>query len=161
MRMGTVPFLAVVLGALTLFFPSPSSGEMVLAVPDFQAVGCPQHLGGAVAEQIRGKLTGRGPWTVLESSQMTRIAAEHRLSMSGLVDDKKAVAVGKVLGAQYLVLGTVNAVGSVFTLTARFVDIATGVVHSGFQTVSHEGEEGLLKAAEVLTDDISLELGGS
>ncbi|HRX26497.1 MAG TPA: hypothetical protein P5219_06780, partial [Aminivibrio sp.] len=101
--MGRVPaavlLLPVFLGIL--LFPCPSAGEMVLAVPDFQAVGCMPYLGSGVAEQVRAKLTGRGPWTLLESSQMAKIASEHRLSMSGLMDEKKAISVGKVLGAQY------------------------------------------------------------
>ncbi len=106
------------------------------------------------------KLTDRGPWTLLESSQMAKIASEHRLSMSGLMDEKKAAAVGKVLGAQYLVVGSVSLTGSVFTLTARLVDVSTGVVHAGFQTVTHAGEEGLPPAAAILADDIAAELGG-
>jgi len=153
-----IPVLLVC--ASLVFTPSPAASEMVLAVPDFQAVGCMPYLGPAVTEQVRGKLTNRGPWTILESSQMNRIASEHRLSMSGLMDGKKAVSVGKVLGAQYLILGSVNLTGSVFTLTARLVDVETATVYSGFQTVTHEGEEGLISAAEILADDIAMELGG-
>ncbi len=160
--MGRVPaavlLLPVFLGIL--LFPCPSAGEMVLAVPDFQAVGCMPYLSSGVAEQVRAKLTGRGPWTLLESSQMAKIASEHRLSMSGLMDEKKAISVGKVLGAQYLLVGSVSLTGSVFTLTARLVDVSTGVVHAGFQTVTHEGEEGLPAAAGFLAEDIAAELGG-
>ena len=160
--MGRVPaavlLLPVFLGIL--LFPCPSAGEMVLAVPDFQAVGCMPYLSSGVAEQVRAKLTGRGPWTLLESSQMAKIASEHRLSMSGLMDEKKAISVGKVLGAQYLIVGSVSLTGSVFTLTARLVDVSTGVVHAGFQTVTHEGEESLPAAAGFLAEDIAAELGG-
>ena len=140
--------------------PSRAAAEMVLAVPDFQAVGCMHYLGSAVAEQVRGKLTNRGSWTILESAQMAKIASEHRLSMSGLVDEKKAISVGKILGAQYLILGSVNLTGSVFTLAARLVDVETATVYSGFQTVTHEGEEGLPAAAGFLAEDIAAELGG-
>ena len=159
-RKGGALILLLLVCAALLFTPSRAAAEMVLAVPDFQAVGCMPYLGPAVAEQVRGKLTNRGPWTLLESSQMNRIASEHRLSMSGLMDGKKAVAAGKVLGAQYLVLGSVNLTGSVFTLAARLVDVETGTVYSGFQTVTHEGEEGLISAAGILADDIAMELGG-
>jgi len=152
--------LFILLGVFALLAPLPSSGEMLIAVPDFQATGCMPYLGAAVAERVRGNLTDRGPWTLLEFSQMNRIASEHKLSMSGLVDEKKAITVGKVLGAQYLIVGAVNATGSVFTLTARLVDVETGVVHSGFQAVTHQGEEGLIEAAGFLAEDIAMELGG-
>lgn len=153
-----IPVLLVC--AALVLTPSQAAAEMVLAVPDFQAVGCMPYLGPAVAEQVRGKLTNRGPWTILESAQMAKIASEHRLSMSGLMDGKKAVAAGKVLGAQYIIVGSVNLTGSVFTLAARLVDVETGTVYSGFQTVTHEGEEGLPAAAGFLAEDIAAELGG-
>ena len=159
-RKGGALTLVIMVCAALVLTPSQAAAEMVLAVPHFQAVGCMPYLGPAVAEQVRGKLTDRGPWTLLESSQMNRIASEHRLSMSGLMDEKKAVSVGKILGARYLILGSVNLTGSVFTLAARLVDVETGTVYSGFQTVTHEGEEGLISAAGILADDIAMELGG-
>lgn len=152
--------LLLLLGTSILAAPLPSTAEMLIAIPDFQAVGCMPYLGGAVGERVRGALVNRGPWTVLEASQMNEIASEHKLSLSGLVDEKKAIKVGKVLGAQYLIVGSVNATGSVFTLTARLVDVRTGVVHSGFQAVTHQGEEGLIEASSFLAEDIALELGG-
>ena len=152
--------ILLILGASILAAPLPSTAEMLIAIPDFQAVGCMPYLGGAVGERVRGALVNRGPWTVLEASQMNKIASEHRLSLSGLVDEKKAIKVGKVLGAQYLIVGSVNATGSVFTLTARLVDVVTGVVHSGFQSVTHQGEEGLIEASGFLAEDIAMELGG-
>lgn len=156
----TCLLILLILGVRILAGPLPSSAEMLIAIPDFQTVGCMPYLGGAIGERVRGALVDRGPWTVLEVSQMKKIASEHRLSMSGLVDEKKAIKVGKVLGAQYLIVGSVNATGSVFTLTARLVDVVTGVVHSGFQAVTHQGEEGLIEASGFLAEDIAMELGG-
>ncbi len=154
----------VLSGLLSIFFllmiSLPARAEMIIAVPDFKATGCMPWLGGAVAEQVRTRLTGRGPWTLLEGAQIASVGKEHRLAMSGLVDDSKAISAGKLLGAQYLIVGTVNATGSVFTLDARLVDVATAVVYSGFQAACYEGEEGLPEAAANLANDIAMELGG-
>ena len=154
----------VLSGLLGVFFllmiSLPARAEMIIAVPDFKVAGCMPWLGSAVAEQVRTRLTGRGPWTLLEAPQIAQIGKEHRLALSGLADDKKAVSAGKLLGAQYLIVGTVNSTGSVFTLDARLVDVATAVVYSGFQALCCEGEEGLPEAAANLADDIAMELGG-
>ena len=154
----------VLSGLLGVFFllmiSLPARAEMIIAVPDFKVAGCMPWLGSAVAEQVRTRLTGRGPWTLLEAAQIAQIGKEHRLALSGLADDKKAVSAGKLLGAQYLIVGTVNSTGSVFTLDARLVDVATAVVYSGFQALCCEGEEGLPEAAANLADDIAMELGG-
>ena len=159
-RKKSTPLLAL-LGIFFLFaFSLPARAEMIIAVPDFKVSGCMPWLGGAVAEQVRTRLTGRGPWTLLEAAQIASVGKEHRLALSGLADDKKAVSAGKLLGAQYLIVGTVNSTGSGFTLDARLVDVATAVVYSGFQAACYEGEEGLPEAAANLADDIAMELGG-
>jgi len=58
-RKGGALILLLLVCAALLFTPSRAAAEMVLAVPDFQAVGCMPYLGPAVAEQVRGKLTNR------------------------------------------------------------------------------------------------------
>ncbi|MEA4881230.1 MAG: hypothetical protein VB045_07120, partial [Synergistaceae bacterium] len=81
-------------GLLGIFFllmiSFPAQAEMIIAVPDFKASGCMPWLGGAVAEQVRTRLSGRGDWTLLEAAQIAKVGKEQRLSLSGLVDDKKA-----------------------------------------------------------------------
>ena len=65
---------------------------------------------------------------------MNKIASEYRLSMSGLVDEKKAIKVGKVLRAQYLILGEeglIEASGFLAEDIAPSVDYRDGTVWSG------------------------------
>ena len=140
---------------------APARAEMTLAVTDFRAVGCPFFLGGAVAEQLRGRLSEEPHWTVVESSQIAAVAAEQRLNLSGLVDDATAVKVGRHLGARYVLVGSVNAAGGLYTLSARLVDVESATALMGFETTSAGGQETLFEASRLLTDQIVLELTGS
>lgn len=144
-----------------LFMGGAARAEMTLAVADFRSAGCPFFLGGAVAEQVRGKLSEQEGWVVVEKAQVAAVAAEHRLNLSGLVDDKTAVSVGKYLGARYVIVGSVNGMGGMYTLSARLVDAETGIGLCGFETTTQDGEEGVFTASRILGEQIVLELGGS
>jgi len=89
------------------------------------------------------------------------VAAEQRLNLSGLVDDDTAVKVGNYVGARYVIVGSVNGMGDTYTLSARLVDVETGIGLIGFETSTGEGEEGVLDASRVLAEQIVIELGGS
>jgi TolB-like protein len=97
---------------------------------------------------------------VVEKGQVTAVAAEQRLNLSGLVDDETAVNVGKFVGARYVIVGSVNGMGDFYTLSARLVDVETGVGLTGFETTTGEGEAGVLEASKVLAEQIVVELGG-
>ena len=147
--------------ALLALTAGPALAEMTLAVTDFRTVGCPFFLGGAVAEQLRGRLSEESGWIVVEKAQVAAVAAEQRLNLSGLVDDETAVKVGRCLGARYVIVGSVNAVGGLYTLSARLVDVEIGVALLGFETASDNGEEGVFEASRVLAEQIVQELSGS
>lgn len=156
--------IALLLLSLLLGFsltPSQARAEMTLAVTDFRAVGCPFYLGGAVAEQLRGRLSEEPSWIVVEKAQISAVAAEQRLNLSGLVDDETAVKVGRHLGARYVLVGAVNATGGLYTLSARLVDVESAVALMGFETTSNDGQEGLFEASRTLAEQIVLELTGS
>lgn len=162
-RTGILKGAAVLLLGLfpVLFGAGMCRAEMTLAVADFRAIGCPFFLGGAVAEQIRGRLSEQPEWIVVEKAQVAAVAAEQRLNLSGLVDDDTAVKAGRYLGARYVIVGSVNCMGYTYTLSARLVDVETAVGLCGFETTTQNGEEGVFEASRILGDQIVQELGGA
>ena len=53
-------------------------------------------------------LTNSNSLTILERERFDDIAREHRLNLSGLIDPKLAVRVGKLAGCQYILTGAVT-----------------------------------------------------
>ena len=98
---------------------------------------------------------------MLERTQLAAVAAEHRLALSGLVDERTAVKLGKLVGARYMLLGSVNGLGSVIAISARLVDVETAVALSAFNVSSNDGENGLFAASQTLGENIVMELFGS
>jgi len=97
-----------------------------LAVMDFETVGSEEHLGKAVAEIIRTELSNTGQFTVLERSQLDRAVSEQKLQKSGLINDRSAVELGKLLGANFIIIGSVVKIGTAYTINARMMNIKTG-----------------------------------
>jgi curli biogenesis system outer membrane secretion channel CsgG len=66
------------------------------------------RLGPSIEDWLVEKLVQSGQFRVVERKELESILAEQELSLSGAVDDKTAVQVGKVLGCQLVVMGAVT-----------------------------------------------------
>ncbi|MCK9196712.1 MAG: CsgG/HfaB family protein [Syntrophales bacterium] len=97
-----------------------------VAIMDFESVGSEEHLGKAVAEIIRTELINAGQFRVLERSQLYRALSEQKLQNSGIIDNKSVVEMGKLLGANFIIIGSVVKMGTAYTINSRMIDIKTG-----------------------------------
>ena len=103
--------------------------------------------GGAAAAQdvLVTELVKSGKFRVVEREQLEALMQEKNLSLSGDVDPKTAVRVGKLLGVNYILTGSVTEYGNtdvsgggggvfagkrkfVAALNARLIDTSTGEV---------------------------------
>ncbi|WP_352425818.1 CsgG/HfaB family protein [Aminomonas paucivorans] len=79
-----------------------------VAVLDFQdnsGSGAPAK---AITDMMTTELFNTGMFTVVERSRMDALATEQRLAGQGLADSTTAVQMGKVLGVDYLLTGSVT-----------------------------------------------------
>ncbi len=65
---------------------------------------------------------------IVERARLKDIGAELRLAAAGAVDARSAAAIGKLLGASHLVVGSFTLVGARLRIDARLVRVATGAV---------------------------------
>ncbi len=68
-------------------------------------------------------------YTVVERTRLQEILDELELGHSGVVDADTAAKVGKLLGAEWLVLGGYFQFGPTFRVDAQLVKVETGVIH--------------------------------
>jgi len=124
---------SVVIGSLILFISlfflftyAYSAGKQTIAVLDFESVGAEEHLGKAVAEIMRTELIGSNNFRVVERAQINKALSEQQLQMSGVIDDKSAVEIGKLIGADSIIVGSVVKIGTSYTINSRMIDVRTG-----------------------------------
>lgn len=138
----------------------PAWAGLTMAIYDFTANGVPAYLGPAVSEVIRTEMasTPGVDLVVVDRNHLRKAAQEQRIGMSGLVDPATAARVGRLVGARYVVVGSVNSLGGEISIESRIVDVETGVVLESFSSVSDNGEEGLPSAAGAVAGDIKVVL---
>jgi len=114
-----------------LFNDAYSAVKQTIAVLDFESIGSEEHLGKAVSEIIRTELIDTNKYRVVERAQINKTLSEQKFQKSGLIDDKSAVELGKLLGADLIVIGSVVKIGTSYTINSRMIDTKTGEAKMG------------------------------
>ena len=98
----------------------------------------------ALTDQINVLLSAISKVTIVNRDQIRRVAQEHEIALSGLVDTANAVKLGKFLSAQYIVVGRASRIGQTYYLVLKIVDVETteqttvsakAAMESGFATL--------------------------
>ncbi len=98
-----------------------------IAVMDLRPMGVESYLGEAAAELLRTRLINDGRFIVVERALLQKIAHEQKLQMSGLVSTKTAVKIGRLVGANYIIVGSIMKLGSKFILSVRLINVQTAI----------------------------------
>ena len=97
-----------------------------VAVIDFESIGDDPNIGRGVTEIVRTELIKTGKYEVVERALLNKVLEEQRFQVSDLVDPSKAVELGKILGADLILTGSVVKIGTSYTINGRFIDVKTG-----------------------------------
>jgi TolB-like protein len=109
----------------------------VVDFPDLQGVTC--DLGRYVASRLTTQLSQSQKLFVIERQQLGRILSELKFSMSDLVDPKKAKQLGKMAGAEALIIGSIADMGNQIDVDVRIVEIETNrTLHGTTATISKD-----------------------
>ena len=110
-----------------------------VAVLDFDARGISQSEAATLTDRLATELGNTEAVILIERKQLNQIMAEQGLQQSGCVTVECVAQVGQLLGAQFMVSGSINKIGSTFTIEAKMFSVETGV---NVKTVSktHRGQ---------------------
>jgi TolB-like protein len=108
-----------------------AAGKQTVAVLDFESIGSEEHLGKAISEIMRTELVGTDRFRVVERAQIRQALQEQALQVSGATDTQNAVKIGKLLGADLIVVGSVVKIGNSYTVNSRMIDVKTGEAQLG------------------------------
>ena len=81
-----------------------------------------------VEEALLEAVSNEGTYILVERSKFAQIQREQEFQQSGFVDDEQIVEVGRLAGAELMLLLSVNQVGSYYKIRYRLVNISTGTV---------------------------------
>ena len=120
--------LLVLVAPVAPFAHAASSPPTVAVLPfvDLSAHG--RSVGEAIRETVTTDLRAISGLRVVERARLDAVVGEQALQARTEVDVPRAVAVGKLVGATLIATGAYQRVGNDVRLTARFVDVQSGVV---------------------------------
>lgn len=136
------------------FLAAEPTPPMRLAVADFTPVGVTAQEALLASDLLRNALVESGAYELVDRKHLAKILKEQALQASGLLDEKTAVQTGRLLGAQYLVQGTLQRSASVWFLLAEVIHVETGRVEKSARDRFPDGA-GLGEAARKVANDIT------
>ena len=110
-----------------------------VAVIELDPLGISESDAQALTDRLRFELHASGNFQVIERALMEEILKEQGFQQTGCVSNECVVEVGKLLGAQNMVGGSLSKVGSTFSVSVRLVSVETGEV-LGFAQKDFTGE---------------------
>ena len=139
------------LGVLVLFvfllFSSQAAAEFKktkIAVLDFELHGNPmatEGIGGIVAEWFTTALVQDGRFDVIERAMLQKIIEEQKLAMSGIVDESTASKLGKILGVENVITGSVLNLKNRIEVNARIIGVENGSIVAAENVVRSSVED--------------------
>jgi hypothetical protein len=94
-------------------------------------------------------LKEKGGYTIIERVKLLLALEELHLGSSSLANETSRLAVGKIVGAQLMVFGAYQQVGTQFRIDLRMIEVQSGaVVRTAEKTIQATDVAGWLEAVE-------------
>ena len=97
-----------------------------------------QWLGESFAENITVALSQSSSLELVERSQLELVMQEQGFGQSAFADEQSAPKLGRLMGAQQMLIGSYQKQGQQLMVNARLVDVETGLIQ-GQQSVQLQG----------------------
>ena len=118
--------LLVAFTLLTGSGPATQADKPTLAVLDFEGFGLSEPEVAILINRLRTNLAQLGVYRIIERGLMLQILQEQDFQMTGCTTNECAVEVGQLLGAQFMLVGSLGRIGSTWTIDMRIIDVETG-----------------------------------
>jgi TolB-like protein len=103
-------------------------GRLTLAVLPFLGKGESRAFVEAATDRMVTQLVELRRFKVIERAKLAEVLQEQRLQASGVVDDRTAVDIGRVAGADAIVVGNISVVSGTTVVSARVIDTQSSEV---------------------------------
>ncbi|MDP8206116.1 MAG: PEGA domain-containing protein [Candidatus Electryonea clarkiae] len=104
-------------------------GQSYIAVIDLDITGGISHTyQRPLSDRLRQELVNTGRFTVVERNNMESVLGEQGFQLSGCTSDECAIEVGRVLGVEKILAGSLAKVGDTHTINLRLIDVESGKI---------------------------------
>jgi hypothetical protein len=146
-----VCILSLVFFVQLQFLPAQETKKLRVAVFDPSSSGTSVDEGTKVAvrEIISSTFVNTGKYTIVERSLLDKVMKEQAFSNTDVVDDSQATEIGKLAGANKVVISVITLVGGRNMLSVKTIDVQTATID--LQKTRVVSSNDLLEVVEPLT----------
>lgn len=115
----------------------PADTSAQLAILPFQSKGESTKLADVCSSALASQLANVEHLTLLERERIDEVLSELNLQASDLTESDGA-RIGHLLSADYLIMGSLNAVGNTYLLNAQLLQVQTAQITAGRRVICEE-----------------------
>ena len=148
-------FLSWTLFVFTFPVKMYAQEKINIAVLDMEGRGVSALEAATLTDRLRSEMVALGVFSLVERGQMEMILEEQGFQQTGCTSAECAVEVGKLLGVQKMVAGSIGKIGALYTVDVRMFDVTTGQIERVSKR-EHRGDiEGLIDLLVVVSRDLA------
>ena len=143
-------------------FILPLSAQIHVAVSDFVNKSNTLFLDSwerSVPDLLRANLSGNEDLVILDRNRLDKVLEEQALTLSGLTDSSAIQSVGKLVGAEFILSGTVDKQNNEYVISADLIRVKTGQVQT--EIVRSADREYLDEMIAMLANNLIYRLTGT
>ena len=104
------------------------SAQEYVAVLEFDGSGMSKIEARNITERFSYELSQTRKFNIIERQQLDLILDEQKTQLSGCVADECAVEIGELVGAQYVIAGSVTKTFGLYGIAVRLIDVESGEI---------------------------------
>ncbi|UCH63892.1 MAG: hypothetical protein JSU77_05490 [Fidelibacterota bacterium] len=121
--------MGLILAGIVLFHVSPLPAQNIpMAVIELEGVGISRAVATTLTDRLRSELLRLGTFDVIARGKMENTLAGHYFRQTGCITDECLIRAGGLVGAWLVAGGRISRKGTVYTVSARLIDVETGQV---------------------------------
>tara|TARA_B100001971_G_C17854705_1_gene365202 strand:- start:39 stop:608 length:570 start_codon:yes stop_codon:yes gene_type:complete len=97
-----------------------------IAIIDFEGIGVSIKEARILTQRLASEIISLNVYQLFERSKVDQLLKEQKFQHSGCVDAVCAVEIGKLVGVQHMVIGTVSKIGNTYSVDSRIIDVESG-----------------------------------
>ena len=97
-----------------------------IAIIDFEGIGVSIDESRILTQRLASELISLNVYQLFERSKVDQLLKEKKFQHSGCVDATCAVTIGKLVGVEHMVIGTVSKIGNTYSVDSRMIDVESG-----------------------------------
>jgi len=115
-----------------------------IAIIDFEGIGVTEDEARALTQRLTSEMISLEVYQLVERSEMKQLLDEQKFQYSGCVDTKCAVEIGKMIGAKYMVVGSISKIDDIYTIDTRLINVESSEAYASGQYTSQESLSNVL-----------------